>query len=117
MTKATLQEWWEIDKLLKLFYSTSGLMINITKSTFHHAGLSELELSPYKSLFPYNFSELTIDFKYLGFYLKYGTQRIADWYSLIQKMEKKTNNWCYRWLSLGGRLTLLKDVLESEPVY
>jgi len=25
--------------------------------------------------------------------------------------------WCYRWLSLGGRLTLAKYVLESLPVY
>jgi len=29
----------------------------------------------------------------------------------------KINNWCYRWLSLGGRLTLLKVVLSSQPIY
>jgi hypothetical protein len=58
MSKATLQEWWEIDKILKSFCLASGLLINVTKSTFHQAGLSELELSPFKSLFPFNFSDL-----------------------------------------------------------
>jgi hypothetical protein len=37
MTKATMQEWWEIDKVLKFFCLTSGLNINVEKSTFHHA--------------------------------------------------------------------------------
>jgi hypothetical protein len=32
-------------------------------------------------------------------------------------VEKKISNWCYRWLSIGGRFTLLKVVLESQPIY
>jgi len=32
-------------------------------------------------------------------------------------MEKKITNWCFIWLSLGGRLTLLNVVLESQPIY
>jgi hypothetical protein len=117
MTNATLQEWWEIDKILKSFCLASGLLINATKSTFLQAGLSEQELSPYKSLFPYNFTDLATGFKYLGFYLKTGPQRAVDWIWLTKRMEKKIDNWCYRWLSLGGRLTLLKSVLESQSVY
>jgi hypothetical protein len=106
MSRATFQEWWEIDKVLKLFCSASGLKINIIKSTFHHEGLSELELDPFKSLYPYNFSELAIGFKYLGVFIKTGTHRIEDWHWLIRKMEKKIDNWCYRWLSLGVDLFL-----------
>jgi hypothetical protein len=117
MTNATLQEWWEIDKILKSFCLASGLQINATKSTILQAGLSEQDLSPFKSLFPYKFSDLASGFKYLGYYLKTGPQRVDDWIWLIKRMEKKIDNWCYRWLSLGGRLTLLKSVLESQPVY
>jgi predicted amidophosphoribosyltransferase len=40
MTGATIHEWWEIDKVLKLFSLTSGLLINVTKSTFHQSGLT-----------------------------------------------------------------------------
>jgi len=41
MTGATIQEWWEIDKVLKLFSLTLGLLINITKSMLHQSGLTE----------------------------------------------------------------------------
>jgi hypothetical protein len=53
----------------------------------------------------------------LGFYLKAGAQRSEDWNWLLKKFEKRINNWCYRWLSLGGRLTLLKAVLSSQSIY
>jgi hypothetical protein len=117
MTNANMQEWWEIDKVLKCFCLTSGLTINGTKSTFHQARLSEHDLLPFKAIFPYRFLELDLGFKYLGFFIKSGFQRIEDWGWLIKKMEKRISNWCYRWLSLGGRFTLLKAVLESQPIY
>jgi hypothetical protein len=117
MTNATMQEWWEIDKVLKFFLLTSGLKINGSKSTLLQEGLMEHDLVPYKALFPFRFSELDSGFNYLGYFLKSGVQRVEDWGWLIKKMEKRINNWCYRWLSLGGRFTLLKVVLESQPIY
>jgi hypothetical protein len=117
MTNANMQEWWEIDKILKSFCLASGLSINASKSTFHQAGLSDQEMLPYKALFPYTFIELEQGFKYLGFYIKAGYQRKEEWSWLIKRVEKKISNWCYRWLSLGGRFTLLKVVLESQPIY
>jgi hypothetical protein len=117
MTNATVEEWWEIEKVLKSFCLASGLVINATKSTIHQAGLLEQELADYKAMFPFKFSDLASGFTYLGFYLKTGPQRASDWNWLIQRLEKKITNWCFRWLSLGGRLTLLKEVLESQPVY
>jgi hypothetical protein len=60
---------------------------------------------------------MDLGFKYLGFYLKAGAQRMEEWNWLLKKFEKRINNWCYRWLSLGGRLTLLKAVLTSQSVY
>jgi hypothetical protein len=79
--------------------------------------LSDLELLPFKAIFPYSFLDLDQGFKYLGFYIKSGFQRIEDWGWLIKKVEKRISNWCYRWLSIGGRFTLLKVVLESQPIY
>jgi len=117
MTNTNLQEWWEIDKILKSFCLALGLSINASKSTFHQAGLTDQEMLPYKALFPYIFIELEQGFKYLGFYIKVGYQRKEEWSWLIKRVEKKISNWCYRWLSLGGRFTLLKDVLESQPIY
>jgi len=42
---------------------------------------------------------------------------LDDWHWLIKKVENKINNWCFRWISLGRRLTLLKVVLSSQPIY
>jgi len=92
-------------------------MINISKSTVLQEGISEEDLRPFKSLFPFNLEDLDIGFKYLGYYIKTGMYRVCDWCWILKEMEKKINNWCYRWLSLGGRYTLLKDVLESHSVY
>lgn len=100
LTKATMQEWWEIDKILNFFYLTSGLQINIVKSTFHHAGLTKLDLNVFKVVFPFKFISMDLGFKYLGFYLKAGAQRLEEWNWLLKFFEKRINNWCYRWLSL-----------------
>ena len=32
-------------------------------------------------------------------------------------MEKRIKNWSFRWLSKGGKLTLVKYALEAIPVY
>ena len=36
---------------------------------------------------------------------------------MIDKIESRTKQWCNRWLTLGGRLTLVKFVLEAIHVY
>ena len=53
-------------------------MINATKSTLHQASLLEQELSDYKAMFPFKFSDLASGFKSLGFYLKTGPQQASD---------------------------------------
>jgi hypothetical protein len=30
-------------------------------------------------------------------------------------LKKGSDMWCNRWLSLGGRFTLIKSVLEGQP--
>jgi hypothetical protein len=103
MTKANFQEWWEIDKLISLFCKASGLLVNKTKTTVHYAGLSTTKLVSFQNLLPYTFSELSLGFKYLGYYLKTGAHKAEDWDWLVARLTKRINNRCNRWLSLGGR--------------
>jgi hypothetical protein len=115
MTNATLQEWLEIDKLIKLFCKVSGLQVNDSKTTILYEGLTEVDLTPFKSFLPYTFTDLAIGFKYLGYYLKTGVYRADDWSWLLAKMEKKKIGlWCNRWLSLGGHLYFNK-ISIGEP--
>jgi hypothetical protein len=50
-------------------------------------------------------------------FLKPNCYNKVDWYWLVRKFEKMIANWSLRWLSLGGRVTLVKVVLESIHVY
>jgi hypothetical protein len=53
----------------------------------------------------------------LGFQLKLKKYRKEHWRWLLTKLEKRLNDWSFRWLFRAGRLTLTKYVLESIPVY
>jgi len=107
----------EIDKLINLLCKASRLSVNQTKTIVHFEGLMELELTPFKTLLPYKFSDLSIGFRYLGYYLKTWAHRADDWDWLVAKLTKKNGLWCNRWLSMGGRYILVKTVLEGQPVY
>jgi hypothetical protein len=56
-------------------------------------------------------------FKYLGYFLKPGPSKFADWSWLVAKFENKIGLWCNKWLLLGGRLILVKAVLEGLAVF
>jgi hypothetical protein len=117
MTKVTLKEWMEVVNILQLFCKASGLLINHSKTIVHYEGITDAEVTPLKELLPYSFIELSIGFKYLGYFLKTRTCKTEEWNWLVTKMEKKIGLWCNKWLSLGGIFVLVKAVLESHPVY
>jgi hypothetical protein len=114
LSKASLSEWRVIDKLLILFCKASGLAVNPIKSTTHYSGLSEQELIDFKSTLNYTFNDLNTGFCYLGYHLKIGSHRASDWDWIVAKISRKINLWGNRWLSLAGRYTLMKSVLEGQ---
>jgi hypothetical protein len=75
------------------------------------------ELGWLKELLPFDVRSVDEGFKYLGFYIKPNCYNRADWLWLEKKFEKRIVHWTHRWLSLGGRVTLVKAVLESISVY
>jgi hypothetical protein len=87
------------------------------KSTVHYWGPSETELSSLKGVIPFSFTDLTFGFKYLGYHLKPGASSASDWSWLVSTFERKIGFWCNKWLSLGGRLILVKTVLQSLAVF
>jgi hypothetical protein len=93
MSRASLLEWREINKIIGLFCSASGLSVNQTKSTVHFEGLNDDDLIPFKSILPYSFSDLSCGFKYLGYFLKAGPHRATDWEWLVSKLSKKIGGW------------------------
>jgi hypothetical protein len=117
MSKASPDEWLEIKNILSIFCRASGLMINWSKSIFYFAGVNGETLENLKGIFPTYFEELNKGFRYLGYFLKADAYKAVDWRWLLKKIEDRIGMWCNRWLTLGGRFTLVKSVLEGQPVY
>jgi hypothetical protein len=117
LSKADLAEWHVILDILQHFCFVSGLSINPAKSTVHFWGLSETKLTCLKFSIPYTFFDLNLGFRYLGYQLKLGASSSCDWSWLVAIFERRIGFWCNKWLSLGGRLILVKSVLESLVVY
>jgi hypothetical protein len=117
MTKASLAEWEKIQSILQVFCRASGLIINNQKSIVLHAGVDTGSLQRIVDVLGYSVKDLNCGFKYLGYLMKPGSYKTMDWQWLVDRFETRINHWCNKWLTLGGRLILIKVVLESLPVY
>ncbi|KAJ0952311.1 hypothetical protein HanPSC8_Chr02g0070801 [Helianthus annuus] len=56
-------------------------------------------------------------FKYLGIQVGANMSRIANWDPAIEVFKNRLSAWKVKVLSIGGRVVLIKSVLESLPVY
>ena len=101
--------------ILQDFCEATGMEINIKKSCFSSME-DEMDLD-ILSLFPIDHQRLEEGIRYLGFLIKPNRLHKGDWTWLIEWVERRIGHWCYRCLSLGGRLILIKAVLESIPIY
>jgi hypothetical protein len=117
LTSASLAEWTTIHSLLCTFCAATGLEINHQKSVFITHNVQEPLISEVKELFGFASAELKEGFSYLGFFIKSSRYSSRDWIWLVDKFERRIRFWCNKLLSLGGRLILIKAVLESLPVY
>ncbi|GKC11654.1 RNA-directed DNA polymerase, eukaryota, reverse transcriptase zinc-binding domain protein [Tanacetum coccineum] len=62
-------------------------------------------------------SILQMPFNFLGVKVGCNMSRIGAWDDVISKVSSRLSKWKLQTLSIGGRLTLLKSVLTSIPLY
>jgi hypothetical protein len=91
--------------------------VNCHKSCFSIIIWRLRRLERLEDIFGIPIVHLECGLKYLGFFLKPNDYKVSDWIWLLQKIEKRVGHWSFRWLSLGGRLVLIKYVLQNIPVY
>jgi hypothetical protein len=111
--KGSLGDWIKLKQLLSLFCLASGMEVNYQKSCFLYNCIEEELLKEIVVLFDIQSAHLDHGMKYLGFFLKPNDYRASDWLWLVQKIEKRIGNWVFHWLSLGGRLVLLKSFYKT----
>ena len=103
--------------VLHFFCNAYRMVINEDKSSFYYSVLDESELITLHNIFSFSIVNIESGMKYLGFHLKPCRYLMKYWDWLIAKVEKRIKNWIFRWLSKGGKLTLVKVVLEAIPIY
>ncbi|GJW36548.1 RNA-directed DNA polymerase, eukaryota [Tanacetum coccineum] len=113
-------EWSEknvenIMHILHCFSLVSGLKINLQKSHLLGVGIST-EIVNAAAMF-LGCSVMRAPFKYLGVMVGGNMSLVKSWDEIIGKLNSRLSKWKSSTLSIGGRLTLLKSVLGSSPIY
>lgn len=104
-----------IRRILRVFHMCSGLRINLSKSNLFGLGKGAEEVHGFAQIM--GCSAGSFPFKYLGIVVGANMNRIGNWDSVLDIFRKRLSSWKASVVSLAGRVTLIKSVLESLPMY
>ncbi|KAJ0836378.1 putative RNA-directed DNA polymerase [Helianthus annuus] len=102
-------------RILRSFYVVSGLKINYAKSKLIGVGVGKEDVG--RMALSIGCNSDTLPCTYLGLNIGANMNRLANWDPVIQAFDRRLSTWKASVLSVGGRLTLLKAVMETLPTY
>ncbi|GJV62404.1 hypothetical protein Tco_1468504 [Tanacetum coccineum] len=101
--------------ILRCFEDVLGLRVNFNNSKLYGLGVSDEELGSMASGMGCDIGEFL--FTYLGLPIGENISRVNAWKPIVDKFKNCLANWKAKTMSFGGRLTLVKSVLGSLPLY
>ena len=101
--------------IIEFFSTISGLKINKAKCSL--VGINSDERKIERLAQSWGCEVDSWPLKYLGLPLGGNPRALNFWNPVIEKVEKRLQSWKKAYLSRGGRLTLIRAVLESIPIY
>ncbi|KAJ0910635.1 putative RNA-directed DNA polymerase [Helianthus annuus] len=104
-----------MSRFLRIFHLVSGLKINLAKSKLFGVGVQQDEVSRFAGLIGCRSGSLPTP--YLGMIIGANMNKAAHWSVVLDAFDKRLSLWKKSVLSVGGRLTLLKSVMETLPTY
>lgn len=101
--------------LLQNFELASGLKINLHKSCIYGIGVTKFVVD--RLVARLHCSASSVPFNYIELPVGANMKRVNTWWEVEVKLEKRLSRWKHKLLSVGGRLTLVKSVLNSLPLF
>lgn len=113
--KSMLSEAKQVKEVLDKYSSTSGQKNNLENSKIYILNtFDDLKKKIVKML---GFQEVELPCTYLGISFFKGLNKAHYWDKVINRLKARILIWKARWLSLLGRIILIKLVLASIPNY
>ncbi|GJR98447.1 RNA-directed DNA polymerase, eukaryota, partial [Tanacetum coccineum] len=101
--------------VLECFYRVSGLKINMGKSKIMGVHVDNAKVS--RAAVKLGCLILKAPFSYLGSIVGGDMNRLQTWNDIVDRVKRRLSKWKMTTLSIGGRLTLVKSVLGSMPIF
>lgn len=102
-------------RILRCFHVSSGLKVNFHKSKVFGISVSDGDISSCARIMGYE--ALSFPFTYLGVPVGANISLKRNLKPITEKMRNKLSSWKVNSFSFGRRVTLIKSVLSSLPLY
>lgn len=103
--------------VVQSFCRVSGAMVNKRKSAMHGWAVDQQTILRIAQALGFNNYVSSEKFKYLGLPLTLGISKAPHRMEIINKIKAKMTAWGRQWLTIARKLTLIKSVLSSLPIY
>lgn len=109
------EDLWSIKAIIRGFELVSGLRVNFSKSFLIPFNLEDSFIQAASSFLSCPIGKLPI--KFLGLPVGANPRRISTWSPVLDALSSRLSSWKSKYISIGGRITLIKSVLASIPLY